>query len=154
TADSIVAGVLRFHRVLSISLDKQLENLLNIPEKSPANAVKQAISAMQRKLKKYEDKARENKIVVTAGLLRSHAGIFCSPRRNLGAASITMLTTSKLLIPSGFEPHKAAKDSMPKTGNLSALNTPVAAAATATPARQSDWSSTSAGPSVFQRPLI
>ncbi|CAD6962508.1 unnamed protein product, partial [Tilletia controversa] len=33
----------------------------------------------------------------------SHAGIFCSPRRNLGPSSIQKLTMSKLLMLSGFD---------------------------------------------------
>ncbi|KAE8242117.1 hypothetical protein A4X06_0g7222 [Tilletia controversa] len=65
----------------------------------------------------------------------SHAGIFCSPRRNLGANSITMLTTCKLLTQSGFDPYKIDNQEAD------------------TPARNSTWTAaTTAGPSISQRP--
>ena len=240
-ASSSIADVLFFHRVLRVSLSKQLAKLDNIAANDPAQCLKQAIKAMQLKLSKYERKASANTTIVTASLLHpqhrskplaqppdgespaallrsmcdrfvgqvtpataapaqgtaskskyskyyedededdihvaststtattdevdlyfsdrypwmesleshstkgalawwkqhtsffprlsrlaqtllavpsstaitergfSHAGIFCSPRRNLGPNSITMLTSSKLLILSGFDPHTASQ---------------------------------------------
>ncbi|KAE8219090.1 hypothetical protein CF319_g7150 [Tilletia indica] len=68
----------------------------------------------------------------------SHSGIVCSPRRNLGPNSITMLTTCKLLTLSGFDPY-SIMDAVQDTD---------------TPARNSAaWTSaTSTGPSISQRP--
>ncbi|KAE8237412.1 hypothetical protein A4X03_0g9126, partial [Tilletia caries] len=236
-AESSIADVLFFHRILRRFMVTRLEKLHDVHEDSPAYGVKKAILAIQIKLEKYETKAKANKMVVAASILHpkrrrkpiapspdgesasallgvmadrflgkesvqpspkprneptsvsrygvdidsddeddttvtvpdpssseidiylsgryewtddygpdttkgaltwwrqhaqflprlaklaqilltvpsttaiaergfSHAGIFCSPRRNLGANSITMLTTCKLLTQSGFDPYK------------------------------------------------